>query len=87
MTVKIHRHAWQYLILFFILTAGFATFISVRGNILHQFFVGLGIAIVYVAWGVFHHVLERDFNWKIMVEYSVLAVFAVSVLGAFLFLR
>lgn len=83
---KTHDHVWHYAILLLILIAGFIIFNSFVGNTTYQFFTGILVGVSYIFWGVLHHMYHGDFNWKIMVEYTALAVFAVSLLGAFLFL-
>jgi len=82
---KLHKHTYHYILLSLILLTGLIAFFTTSEKSL-RFFIGVFIAMSYTLWGIFHHYFDKDLNWKIVVEYSSFALFAISALWAFLFL-
>lgn len=83
MIESIKTHFWHYAILAtIILVGGIAFFSSSDRTIKLQ--VGILTALAYILWGVFHHLLENNLNLKIMVEYTLIGVLAIILLGGIL---
>jgi hypothetical protein len=40
----------------------------------------IGTGLFYILWGTIHHAREGDFHLKILVEYTLIAVLAMSLL-------
>lgn len=77
---RLHHHAFEFTILFLLLTTGFFAFNYSFGQPAAQFQVGLVTASSYVVWGVFHHTCDGDLNWKIVIEYAGVAFLIVAML-------
>lgn len=79
---KIAKHLPHYLPLLGIFFAGFFAFWSFSYDRVFQVAITVSIAVSYVAWGVVHHLLHRDLNLAVLVEYiAVAALGAVVVLS------
>ena len=74
------KHALHYLFLFIILAFGFFGFWYFSYRPVFQRVVILSTALSYVFWGLVHHRLENNLNYKIVVEYTSLAVLAGALL-------
>ena len=86
MKARLHKHTGHYTLLLLMLVLGGIGFFSISYSKQGQFLIGMLMAAGYIIWGVFHHSLEKDLNWKVVVEYWMLSLFALSVLWAFLFI-
>jgi len=75
---------FQYIILLIILCLGVVSFILSIGNRRLQFKIVLVTSFLYVVWGIVHHFLEKTLYPKIVVEYIVVALLAVVILGGLL---
>lgn len=38
------------------------------------------MAAVYIAWGIIHHLFEENLNFKIVVEYVLIAILASTLI-------
>lgn len=76
----------HYLALIAILSIGLALFWFFNYNRRAQIGIILAIAGAYVLWGVIHHTIKKDFHWRIILEYVVIA-FAASLIIIFLLAR
>jgi hypothetical protein len=76
----------HYLVLIGVLSIGLALFWFFNYNRQIQVLVVLGMALVYVFWGVIHHQLKKDFHWRIITEYIAVAA-VVSIIVIFLLFR
>lgn len=76
-------HFWHYLILFLILLVGGLVFILEPNKII-KFQAGTLVAAAYIFWGIIHHFLEKNLNFKIMVEYMLIGALSVILLGGIL---
>lgn len=74
------KHVIHYLILFIILGFGLLGFWYFSYQIAFQRAIVLTMAILYVGWGVVHHLLEGNLNYKIVVEYTSMALLAATLL-------
>lgn len=70
----------HFLILLLILGGGVGLFYFARGDTGLQLAVGIVTAVSYVAWGLLHHAMQRDFHKKIVVEYVLIGTLAVMLL-------
>lgn len=83
MIEDLRNHFWHYLILLLILLVGGLVFILEPNKII-KFQVGTLIAVAYVFWGIIHHSLEKNLNFKIMVEYMLIGTLSMALLGGIL---
>ena len=84
MNDKLKNHFFQYFVLLTILSLGFVSFVSSFGNRRLQFKIVVTTSFLYVVWGVVHHFLEKTLYPKIVVEYILVALLAVVILGGLL---
>lgn len=76
-----HRlHILHYLILLLVLLSGGLLLFMYAHRPYLQFYIGVGIAISYFAWGVIHHHLLEDLHRKHVVEYGMLAMLGIFLL-------
>lgn len=80
-----HREYLHYITLGVLLATAFSAFIKLGGSPDRQFLVVVVLSITYFTWGIFHHMLADDLNWKVVVEYSALAILGVVIVWALLF--
>ena len=81
-----HSEFWHYAILVLILTVGLVGFVAVGDSSPRKFIIGTLVTVGYTLWGIFHHFSAGELNYKLVIEYSVLSLCALSVLWAFLYL-
>lgn len=79
MLEDIKRHVFHYLILFGVLILGLWGFWFFSYNLLLKQTIILVTIALYLAWGVVHHYLEGNLNFKIVVEYTLVTVLATIV--------
>lgn len=78
---------WKhYLILFFILTAGFLLFRIFNFNRQVQIWLTFAIAFIYLCWGIVYHWIKKELHLRIILEYLMVAALAGLVV-IFLLLR
>ncbi len=73
------RH-YHFLILLLLLGGGMVAFSLASPHRQLQLGIGIGVTIVYVAWGVIHHLLEGDLHPKVVLEYGLVGLIATLVL-------
>lgn len=76
----------HYLALIAFLSIGLALFLVFNYNRQIQMGIALVMAAIYVAWGVVHHSLKKEFHPRIILEYVLVAIVA-SVVVIFLLMR
>lgn len=76
----------HYLALMAILSIGFGLFWVFNYNRQAQIGVTLVIAAFYVLWGIVHHSVKKDFHWRVILEYLVVATIA-SLVVIYLLMR
>jgi len=69
----------HYLSLLAILSIGFGLFWIFNFNRQIQIMITVGLGITYVVWGVVHHLFRKEFHWRILWEYVVVATLACVV--------
>ena len=84
MITRIKNHFFPYLILFSLLSLGAIAFLLSVGNKNLQFKIVFFTSFIYVVWGMVYHSLDKTLYLKIVVEYIVIAILAMVILGGFL---
>jgi len=74
------KHLSHYLTLIGILFAGFAGLVLFSYDKNFQLSVAVASAAAYVAWGVVHHILHKNFQFEIFLEYLAVAVLGLTVI-------
>jgi len=72
------KHVIHYLTLFIILGLGLLGFWHFSYQMTLQRVIILAVAVLYVGWGVVHHLLEGNLNLKIVIEYTSVAALAAA---------
>ena len=74
------NHLPHYLTLIGILFAGFVglTLFSYDKNF--QLAIAVSVAASYVAWGVVHHILHKDFRLEVFLEYLAVAILGLTII-------
>ncbi len=78
--IVMKTHIFHYLILASILFGGVFTFIFLAGNRNAQIAIGVITSLSYVAWGIIHHAIDKDFHLKVMIEYTLIGLVAIILL-------
>ncbi len=78
--MKLSIHTVHYIVLLLILFGSAVAFLLLQGNHDNQMIVGILAALSYVAWGIIHHMLEKDLHTKIVVEYVLMGAIAIALL-------
>lgn len=76
----------HYLSLLAFLSIGFGLFWIFNFNRQIQILITICLGFAYVIWGVVHHGLKKDFHWRILWEYIIIATIACMTV-IFLLLR
>jgi isoprenylcysteine carboxyl methyltransferase (ICMT) family protein YpbQ len=84
MTSLNSKHIVHYLVLLGLMAIAFSTLVLVSLTRTQQLVVIILTAVMYVAYGIFHHKLHHDLTIKIVVEYALVALLVVAL---FLFVR
>jgi len=79
----VKAHFWHYLVLVAMIFVGGLAFFASPHNTA-KFQVAALIALAYIFWGIFHHLLENNLNLKIVVEYTLIGLLSVILLGGIL---
>lgn len=73
------KHLPHYLTLYGIVLAGFAGLILFSYDKYFQLSIAVAAASAYVAWGVVHHILHKDFHFEILLEYMAVAILGLTI--------
>lgn len=76
----------HYLSLLAILSIGFGLFWIFNFNRQIQIIITIGLGVAYIIWGVFFHLFRKEFHWRILWEYFLVATIA-CVIVIFLLIR
>lgn len=68
------RHIVDYLILSFIVCAAIVFVLLFNGNRPYQIAVIISLSLLYVLWGILHHLKEGSLHPKIFWEYILFAI-------------
>lgn len=74
------KHLKHYLALLSLLAFAVFFFFFFGYNRQAQEGIIIATAAVYVVWGIVHHLIEKDFHWRIVLEYIVVASLAATLL-------
>ena len=74
------NHLPHYLTLMGILFAGFAGLTLFSYDKDFQLAIAVASSAAYVAWGVVHHVLHKDFQFEILLEYLAVAILGLTII-------
>lgn len=74
------KHLKHYLALFSILAFAVLLFFYFGYNRQAQEGIIVATAAAYVIWGIIHHLIDKDFHWRILIEYLVVASLAAILL-------
>ena len=78
------RHLLDYLVLCLLVSTGIVLILIYNGNPIFQRFVVLGISLLYIIWGIVHHLKEHTYHSKIVAEYALFALLgSIIVIGLF----
>lgn len=80
MIKDIKNHIWHYTILLLIILVGGFGFLSTSDKIV-RFQIGVVMTLGYTFWGAIHHYLEKNLNFKIVIEYILIGLLAIVFLG------
>ena len=69
----------HYLLLAAILSVGFGLFLIFSFNRQVQIWITISLGASYVFWGMLHHLIKKDFHWRIVWEYLIVAIMAIVV--------
>ena len=83
MMEEIKTHFWHYLILVLLIGLGVICFIYHPDKIV-KFQISLLMALTYIFWGIFHHLWEKNLNLKIVIEYTLIGLLSIILLGGIL---
>lgn len=76
------HHLVDYLILSFLVSTGILLVLIFNGNPLLQRFIIISLSLIYIIWGVIHHLREQTFHPQIALEYFLFALLGtVIVIG------
>lgn len=80
MTNKFKKHIGYYISLVAILI--FAIYLAVLASPDRQLQMSIFvvIAIIYVFWGILHHLLNHDLSLKIVIEYTLIGALGMSII-------
>jgi len=76
----------HYLSLAAILSVGLGLFLIFNFNRQIQIWITIILGMTYFFWGILHHLIKKDFHWRILWEYLIIAVVA-SVIAVCLLMR
>jgi hypothetical protein len=74
------KHLPHYLSLFGTILAGFIGLVLFSYDKNFQLSIAVATASAYVAWGVVHHILHKDFHFEIFLEYLAVAILGLTVI-------
>lgn len=74
------KHLPHYLTLFGILFAGFTGLVLFSYDKNFQLSIAVAAASAYVAWGIVHHILHKDFHFEIVLEYLAVAILGLTII-------
>lgn len=78
------RHGIDFGLLVLILGLGLAGMMVFRYELASQIAVVILMSIMYVFWGVFHHLHDNDLTGKVVLEYIAMAALISFILILFL---
>lgn len=80
MLAKLYKHTGYYLSLIIILILGFLLVHTSYLNRSFQIGVVIATTFFYVLWGITHHLINHDLNFKIVIEYILIGTFGLAII-------
>ena len=80
MIEKFIKHFNYYISLLSIFALGLAAAVLVSPNFTLQILIVTLTIVIYVVWGVLHHLLVHELTSKIMVEYILIGLLGLSMI-------
>lgn len=81
----LREHFVHYLALLVILNIAIGAFFLFSFNRASQAVIAVTLGVVYVLWGIIHHILSGDLHIKVVLEYILFALLANLVILSLLF--
>ncbi|EKD65036.1 MAG: hypothetical protein ACD_50C00208G0008 [uncultured bacterium] len=78
MITNLKLHIWYYTSLVGILSFGFLFVYLASPNRGLQMLLVISTTIVYISWGIIHHLLNHDLHAKIVVEYMLIGILGLA---------
>lgn len=75
------HHFVHYLLLVLILITGFVMFLIAPQYNISRFCVIISTTSAYVLWGIIHHWVEKRLDVRIIIEYMLIGLLVISLLG------
>lgn len=76
------RKILDYLILSLVISTAIVLIIIFNGNEVFQKITVIGVSLIYIIWGIIHHLREHTFYPQIILEYVLFALLgSVIVMG------
>jgi hypothetical protein len=76
----LYENLAHYLILLVLLGGGLVLFFFFSYSPQIQLYLSLATALFYLLWGVSHHYLNKDLSWSVVIEYTLVAVLAWTII-------
>jgi hypothetical protein len=77
---EIKNHAFDYL-LFLSACVLFILAISIfKGERFMEFIIVSSFVMFYIAWGIYHHIIDRTLRFKVILEYVLIGLTALLLL-------
>jgi len=77
---RITKHLPHYVPLIGIMVAGVIGFIIFSYDRTFQVAIVVSLTISYVVWGIIHHILHRDLDLSVVIEYLLIATLGLLVI-------
>jgi len=78
-------HLTHYIILLTLMVIGILLFSVSGGNRQLQFLIILAISLSYFAWGIIHHLIEKNLYKEVFIQYFLFALLGLCSITALIF--
>ena len=79
---KPNRSILDYLLLTLIVSIAIILTLFFNGNQYYQQLVIIGLSVLYIVWGIIHHLMEKTLQARIVLEYLLYALLgSIVVIG------
>jgi len=79
------RHLPHFMTLFGILFAGLLGFVVFSYDRIFQVIIAIALAVSYVFWGITHHIIHKNLQITIVIEYLLVASLGLIVVFSLIF--
>lgn len=87
MVKELKEYQYDYGVLFALLSVAAILYAYFRDNKAMEQLIALGMALIYVLWGIIHHHRADKVTAKIVLEYVLVAIFGLIVINSLLIWR